>query len=242
MATPGNHPAQPAALQVPRHVAIIMDGNGRWAQRRHLPRLVGHRHGTNNIHPIVETCEELGIAVLTLYAFSTENWGRPEDEVNGLMRIFLEISRRETMALHRKGVRVRQIGSLEGVNSALQQAIGDAHELTKHNTGMVLNIAFNYGGRAEIVRAVREIIGAGYRPDEVTEELISRYLYTADLPDPDLVIRTAGEMRLSNFLLWQAAYAEYYSTEKLWPDFTPDDLREAVGAFSLRKRRYGRLT
>src|SRR5581483_2979612 len=146
MATPGNHPAQPAALQVPRHVAIIMDGNGRWAQRRHLPRLVGHRHGTNNIHPIVETCEELGIAVLTLYAFSTENWGRPEDEVNGLMSIFLEISRRETAALHRKGVQVHQIGSLEGVSAPLKEAIRDAENLTRNNTGLVLNFAFNYGG------------------------------------------------------------------------------------------------
>jgi undecaprenyl diphosphate synthase len=226
---------------VPRHIAIIMDGNGRWAQQRHLPRLVGHRQGTNNIHPIVEACDEMGVAVLTLYAFSTENWGRPEDEVSGLMKIFLEISRRETLALHRKGVHVQQIGSLEGVNPALQQAIQDADELTRHNTGLVLNIAFNYGGRAEIVNAVRAMMAAGVRPEEVTEEALSRYLYTAGLPDPDLVIRTAGEMRLSNFLLWQAAYAEYYSTDKLWPDFTADDLRAAVAAFASRKRKYGRL-
>ena len=234
-------PAQAPRVAVLRHVAIIMDGNGRWAQRRHLPRLLGHRRGTDNIHPIVEACEDLGIEVLTLYAFSTENWGRPEEEVNGLMQIFLEISRRETLALHRKGVQVHQIGSLEGVNPALQQAIRDAAELTRNNSGLRLNIAFNYGGRAEIVRAVRELVAEGVRPEEVTEEAIARHLYTAGLPDPDLVIRTAGEMRLSNFLLWQAAYAEYYATDKLWPDFTPDDLRHAVSAYALRKRKYGRL-
>jgi undecaprenyl diphosphate synthase len=234
-------PAQAPRVAVPRHVAIIMDGNGRWAQRRHLPRLAGHRRGTNNIQPIVEACEDLGIAVLTLYAFSTENWGRPEEEVNGLMQIFLEISRRETLALHRKGVQVRQIGALEGVNPALQQTIRDAVDLTRHNSGLRLNIAFNYGGRAEIVRAVRALVAEGVRPEEVTEEAIARHLYTAGLPDPDLVIRTAGEMRLSNFLLWQAAYAEYYATDKLWPDFTPDDLRDAVSAYALRKRTYGRL-
>ena len=234
-------PAQAPRVAVPRHVAIIMDGNGRWAQRRRLPRLAGHRRGTNNIHPIVEACEDLGIAVLTLYAFSTENWGRPDEEVNGLMQIFLEISRRETLALHRKGVQVHPIGALEGVNPALQQAIRDAADLTRHNCGLRLNIAFNYGGRAEIVRAVRELVAEGVRPEEVTEEAIARHLYTAGLPDPDLVIRTAGEMRLSNFLLWQAAYAEYYATDKLWPDFTPDDLRDAVSAYTLRKRKYGRL-
>ncbi len=226
---------------IPRHVAIIMDGNGRWAQRRHLPRLVGHRQGTNNIHPIVEACEDLGIAVLTLYAFSTENWGRPEDEVNGLMKIFLEIHRRETQALHRKGVHVRHVGSLEGVSPSLQAAIRDAEELTCNNTGLVLNFAFNYGGRAEIVYAVRALIEEGARPEDVTEEAISRRMHTSGLPDPDMVIRTAGEMRLSNFLIWQAAYAEYYFTDKLWPDFRAEDLRNAVDAYSTRKRKYGRL-
>ncbi len=229
----------PAAI--PRHVAIIMDGNGRWAQRRHLPRLVGHRQGTNNIHPIVEACEDLGIAVLTLYAFSTENWGRPEDEVNGLMKIFLEIHRRETQALHRKGVHVRHVGSLEGVSPSLQAAIRDAEELTCNNMGLVLNFAFNYGGRAEIVHAVRALIEEGARPEDVTEETISRHLHTGGLPDPDMVIRTAGEMRLSNFLIWQAAYAEYYFIDKLWPDFKAEDLRKAVEAYSARKRKYGRL-
>jgi len=228
-------------MSIPRHVAIIMDGNGRWAQRRHLPRLVGHRQGTNNIHPIVEACEDLGIAVLTLYAFSTENWGRPEDEVNGLMKIFLEIHRRETLALHRKGVHVRHVGSLDGVSPALQAAIRDAEELTRNNNGLVLNFAFNYGGRAEIVHAVRALVAEGVTPEDVTEEAISRRLHTAGLPDPDLMIRTAGEMRLSNFLIWQAAYAEYYFTDKLWPDFSAGDLRNAVEAYSLRKRKYGKL-
>jgi undecaprenyl diphosphate synthase len=241
MAHPSSLPAPETSGAVPRHIAIVMDGNGRWAQQRHLPRLVGHRHGTNNIHAIVEACEDLGVEVLTLYAFSTENWGRPEDEVNGLMQIFLEISRRETMALHRKGVRVRQIGALEGINLHLQQAIREADELTCNNTGLVLNIAFNYGGRAEIVRAVRAMMAEGLGCDDVTEQAIADRLYTAGLPDPDLVVRTAGEMRLSNFLLWQAAYAEYYFTDKLWPDFGHSDLREAVGAFAARKRRYGRL-
>lgn len=241
MASLSSPTVAPSPAAVPRHVAIIMDGNGRWAQRRHLPRLVGHRHGTNNIHAIVEACEALGIGVLTLYAFSTENWGRPEDEVNGLMKIFLEISRRETLALHRKGVQVHQLGSMEGVASALQQAIRDAEDLTRQNSGVVLNIAFNYGGRAEIVRAVRTLIAEQMPADEVSEQVIAQRLYTAGMPDPDLVIRTAGEMRLSNFLLWQAAYAEYYFTEKLWPDFTADDLREAVGVFASRKRKYGRL-
>jgi len=230
-----------SGMSIPRHVAIIMDGNGRWAQRRHLPRLVGHRQGTNNIHPIVEACEDLGIAVLTLYAFSTENWGRPEDEVNGLMKIFLEIHRRETLALHRKGVHVRHVGSLDGVSSALQDAIRDAEELTRNNKGLVLNFAFNYGGRAEIVHAVRALVAEGAKPEDVTEEAISRRLHTAGLPDPDLMIRTAGEMRLSNFLIWQAAYAEYYFTDKLWPDFSAGDLRNAVEAYSLRKRKYGKL-
>ena len=241
MVSVSNPPAEAAPRAVPQHVAIIMDGNGRWAQRRHLPRLMGHRRGTENIHAIVEACDELGIAVLTLYAFSTENWGRPQDEVTGLMQIFLEISRRETMALHRKGVQVHQIGSLIGVNPALQQAIRDADELTRNNTGLVLNIAFNYGGRAEIVQAVKALMAEGIPPESVTEQAISERLFTAGLPDPDLVIRTAGEMRLSNFLLWQAAYAEYYSTEKLWPDFTADDLRDAVAAFAKRGRRYGKL-
>lgn len=228
-------------LTVPTHIAIIMDGNGRWAQKRHLPRLAGHRQGTNRINSIVEACEEIGVRVLTLYAFSTENWGRPDEEVSGLMRIFLEIHHRETEALHRKGVRVNHIGSMERVSPALEEAIREAERLTGGNGGLTLNFAFNYGGRDDIVHAVRLLMEDGATPEQVTEESLSAHLYTAGLPDPDLVIRTAGEMRLSNFLIWQAAYAEYYAIDTLWPDFTPEDLREAVVAYSGRKRRYGKL-
>jgi undecaprenyl diphosphate synthase len=218
-----------------------MDGNGRWAQTRHLPRLEGHRQGVDNIQRIVPAAIDLGIEQLTLYAFSTENWGRPYDEVSGLMRLFTLISRRETENLHRQGVRVAHIGTLEGVSPPLARAIRDAVALTQHNTKLHLNIAFNYGGRAEIVQAVRDLVAAGVQPGEITEELISRHLYTRGRPDPDLIIRTAGEMRLSNFLLWQAAYSEYYASPKLWPDFGPDDLRAAVEAYAGRKRKYGRL-
>jgi undecaprenyl diphosphate synthase len=230
-----------SAVVVPQHVAIIMDGNGRWAQSRHLPRLEGHNAGADNIHRIVPGAIELGIKVLTLYAFSTENWGRPEAEVNGLMRLFALISRRETETLHRQGVRVLHIGSFEGVNAGLVKAIEDAISLTCQNNRLDLNIAFNYGGRAEIVQAVRALMRAGGTPDDITEDAISSHLYTAGLPDPDLIIRTAGEMRLSNFLLWQAAYSEYYSSPKFWPDFGPEDLSEAVESYSRRKRKYGRL-
>jgi undecaprenyl diphosphate synthase len=218
-----------------------MDGNGRWAQRRHLPRLEGHRQGVDNIHRIVPAAIDLGIKVLTLYAFSTENWGRPYEEVSGLMRLFTLISRRETENLHRQGVQVKHIGSLEGVSVPLARAIEDAVALTSRNARMRLNIAFNYGGRAEIVRAVRTIMEHGVRPEDVTEDLISRYVDTGGSPDPDLIIRTAGEMRLSNFLLWQAAYSEYYASPKLWPDFGPEDLQMAVDSFANRHRKYGRL-
>jgi len=225
----------------PAHVAIIMDGNGRWAKQRQQPRLEGHRQGIDNIHHIVPAAIDLGIQVLTLYAFSTENWGRPQDEVSGLMRLFTLISRRETENLHRQGVQVRHIGSMEGVGTPLARAIEDAVALTARNTKMRLNIAFNYGGRAEIVHAVRALIRLGVPPEEVTEDLISRHLYTDSCPDPDLIVRTAGEMRLSNFLLWQAAYSEYYASPKLWPDFGPEDLRLAVESFASRHRKYGKL-
>jgi len=230
-----------ATSGVPRHVAIIMDGNGRWAQSRHRPRLEGHRQGVDNIQRIVPTAIDLGIEVLTLFAFSTENWGRPTDEVSGLMRLFTLISRRETANLHRQGVRVAHIGSFDGVNKLLAQAIQDAVALTRNNTRLHLNIAFNYGGRDEITRAVRCIVAEGVAPEEVTEGLIDRYLSTAGLPDPDLILRTAGEMRLSNFLIWQAAYSEYYASPKLWPDFGPEDLRKAVESYAGRHRKYGKL-
>jgi undecaprenyl diphosphate synthase len=234
-------PAEPRSRTLPRHVAIIMDGNGRWAQRRHLPRLAGHRAGVRNIHRIVRACVDLGIPTLTVYAFSTENWGRPETEVSGLMQIFADASDRETRNLHQNGVRIRHVGAMENVPLHLQRAINRAVELTRDNTRLTLNFAFNYGARAEIVNAVRQIVADGIPPDEIDESVIARYLYTADLPDPDLVIRTAGEMRLSNFLLWQSAYSEYYSTPTLWPDFGEEDLKAAIQSYSSRHRKFGRL-
>ncbi|HZU12054.1 MAG TPA: isoprenyl transferase [Chloroflexota bacterium] len=231
----------PRAQIVPAHVAIIMDGNGRWAQRRHLPRLAGHRAGVRNIHRIVRACRDLDIPMLTVYAFSTENWGRPAGEVNGLMAIFADASDRETRNLHEAGVRVRHVGSMEGVPVHLQDAIQRAVDLTRHNTRLTLNFAFNYGGRAEIVHAVRRIVADGIPPEQVDEDLLSHYLYTSELPDPDLVIRTAGEMRLSNFLIWQAAYSEYYSTPTLWPDFGEEDLHAAIQSYASRHRKFGKL-
>jgi undecaprenyl diphosphate synthase len=226
---------------VPAHIAIIMDGNGRWAQRRHLPRLAGHRAGVRNIHRIVRACTDLGITMLTVYAFSTENWGRPEDEVSGLMAIFADASERETRNLHRNGVCIQHVGTMEGVNPHLRSAIERAIELTRNNTRLTLNVAFNYGGRAEIVEAVRRIVADGLPVDQITETTLNRYLYTANVPDPDLVIRTAGEMRLSNFLIWQAAYSEYYATPTLWPDFGADDLHTAIQAYGTRHRKFGKL-
>jgi undecaprenyl diphosphate synthase len=225
----------------PRHVAIIMDGNGRWATRRGLPRAEGHAAGTENIRPIIRACPPLGIEYLTLYAFSTENWSRPEEEVQALMRILSDVIERETMELHRNNVRLRHIGRLEGLSDQLRAAIIDAIDLTSQNTGLNVTLAFNYGGRDELVRAVRRLLIDGIPHDAVTEQLLSGYLDTACLPDPDLIIRTAGEQRLSNFLIWQAAYSEYWFTSALWPDFGPDDLKAAVDAYARRRRKFGRV-
>lgn len=230
-----------APLGVPRHVAIIMDGNGRWAQARGLPRLSGHRAGTENIRRIIESCVEFGIEVLTLYAFSTENWRRPNDEVNGLMMILGEVIERETLKLHENGVQLRHIGSLDGLPPGLQKRVCHAVELTRYNSRLVVNVAFNYGGRAELVEAVRRLVADGARSDEINEGVISSYLQTAGLPDPDLIIRTAGELRVSNFLLWQGAYSEFWSTEAYWPDFDQAQLRRAIDDFSRRHRRFGSL-
>jgi len=233
-------PLQPLAT-VPRHVAIIMDGNGRWAARRGLPRLAGHRAGTENIRRIIEGCVELGVQILTLYAFSTENWQRPNDEVSGLMEILGQVIDRETEDLHANGVRLRHIGRLDGLPPHLQERVRYAAELTRHNTRLTVNVAVNYGGRAEIVEAARRLIREGVDPDQLDEELFGSYLYTGGLPDPDVIIRTAGEMRLSNFLLWQAAYAEYWCAPIYWPDFTKEDLMQALGEFSRRERRFGNV-
>jgi len=227
--------------KLPYHVGIIMDGNGRWAQQRGLPRLAGHRAGTENIRRVLTGCVEFGIKMLTIYAFSTENWKRPEEEVKGLMSIFARVIDRELNELHRQGVRLRHVGRLEGISEDLKAKVYHAIELTKNNDRITLNVAFNYGGRAEIVDAVRRIIRDGIPAEEVTEELISRYLYTADCPDPDLIIRTSGEFRTSNFLLWQAAYAEYYVTPTYWPDFDKEELYKALLAYSQRDRRFGQV-
>jgi undecaprenyl diphosphate synthase len=225
-----------------RHIAIIMDGNGRWATKRHLPRLAGHKAGVSALRRVVECASDEHIEMLSVYAFSTENWDRPRIEVDGLMRLFWETIRSDLEKLHRDGVRLRHLGRLRDLSPDIQQAVHDSVELTKNNTRISLNICFNYGGRAELVDAIRHIIADGRRPDMVTEELISSYLYTRDLPDPDLVIRTAGEMRVSNFLLWQSAYSEYYATPTLWPDFGREDLLAALESYCQRQRRFGRLT
>jgi undecaprenyl diphosphate synthase len=230
-----------ALTKIPGHVAIIMDGNGRWAKQRGLPRTEGHRAGTENMRPVLTAAVEFGIKILTVYAFSTENWGRPEDEVNGLMHILESTITRETPELHKNGVRLRHIGSLEGVSAEMQQAIHSAIELTKNNDRITLNVAFNYGGRTEILNAIKRMMQDGILPTQVNEKLFESYLYTAGMPDPDLIIRTAGEMRLSNFLIWQAAYAEYYSTPTFWPDFDKAELYKALVAFSQRQRRFGKL-
>lgn len=225
---------------VPHHIAFIMDGNGRWATSRHLPRSMGHRAGVEALRRVVQLCNDYHVPMLTVYAFSTENWGRPADEVNALMGLLWETIRSDVDRLHREGVRLRHVGRLEGLDQDIQDAIHWMEELTRDNDKLELNVCFNYGGRAEIVDAVRQIIAAKIPPESVTEETISSYLYTRELPDPDLIIRTGGEMRLSNYLIWQAAYAEYYSTATLWPDFGEADLVAALDAYASRKRRFGK--
>src|SRR6059058_5439678 len=233
--------AQPLTEAVPTHVGIIMDGNGRWAKRRGLPRLAGHHAGTENVRPITIACADVGVEVLTIYAFSTENWRRPVDEVHGLMRLLLQRIDKEAAELHRNNVQIRHVGELEGIQPRLAERVRAAVELTRANTGLVLNVAFNYGARQEIARAVRRLLAQGVSADDITEEVIDQHLDTAGLPDLDLVIRTGGEMRLSNFLLWQAAYAEYYSTPICWPDFGREELYQAFAEFGRRARRFGGL-
>ncbi len=227
------------SYNVPAHVAIIMDGNGRWAKRRGLPRQAGHRAGAENLRRIINACVEFKINVLTIYAFSTENWGRPEREIRGLMKIFARVLDQEIDTLHAQGVCLHHLGDLTRIEPNLQEKVRNAIDLTKDNDTLILNVAFNYGGRAEIIHAVKEMLADQISPDSLTEELFSSYLFTKGLPDPDLVIRTSGELRISNFLIWQAAYAEYYPTPAYWPDFGREELYEAVIAFNQRNRRYG---
>jgi undecaprenyl diphosphate synthase len=228
--------------QVPTHVAIIMDGNGRWALSRGLPRLAGHRAGTENLRRIITACVDFGVKYLTIYAFSTENWGRPREEVEGLMRILEDVIDKELDELHKEGVQLRHIGRLERLDPKLQEKVLDAIELTKHNRRLVLNVAFNYGGRDEIVCAIQKMIKDGVRPEDVTDELVTRYLFTAGVPDPDLIIRTSGELRVSNFLIWQSAYSEWFVTPIYWPDFNKEEFRKALDAYAQRDRRFGGLT
>jgi undecaprenyl diphosphate synthase len=224
---------------VPKHVAIIMDGNGRWAKARGLPRAEGHRQGTENLRRIIRACVEFGIEILTIYAFSTENWKRPPLEVRLLMSILETVIQRELRELNDNGVQIRHIGRLDHVPVRLQKEITRACDFTRNNNRLILNVAFNYGGRDEIVHAVRRIIADGIPADQVSEDLINRYMYTGDLPDPDLIIRTSGELRVSNFLIWQGAYSEYYFTPTYWPDFDKDELRKAIDEYNRRTRRFG---
>lgn len=225
--------------KMPQHVAIVMDGNGRWAQSRGHSRQAGHRAGVENIRRVIEAFARYEIPYLTLYAFSTENWSRPKREVNALIRLIGHFIDSELRALDENGVRLCHLGKLDPLSPSLRRRIEDAIERTKNNDRITVNVAFNYGGRQEILNAVRCIIQDGVAPENVNEPLFNSYLYTAGLPEPDLVIRTAGEVRLSNFLLWQSAYAEYYATEVFWPDFGPEEVDRALLAYSRRQRRFG---
>lgn len=235
------HNRYPPLTPLPRHVGMIMDGNGRWAHRRGLPRLAGHRAGVENLHQVLRAAVDFGVPIVTLYAFSSENWQRPEEEVQGLLNILRDSLQKEVGELHKNGVQLRHIGDLTPLSDDLKEQIHAAVDLTRNNDRLIANVAFNYGGRQEIVEAVRQIIRAGIPAEAVTAATIDDYLYTVGIPDVDLIIRTSGEMRISNFLLWQGAYAEYYITPVYWPDFDKDEFYKALKAFSQRDRRYGGL-
>ena len=228
--------------RIPTHVAIIMDGNGRWAISRGLPRLAGHRAGTENLRRIITAWTEFGVKYLSIYAFSTENWGRPREEVEGLMHILEDVIDKELAELNKEGVQLRHIGHLERLDPKLQEKVLEAIELTKNNKRLILNVAFNYGGRDEIVCAIQRILKDGILPEDVNADLVSQYMFTAGVPDPDLIIRTSGELRVSNFLIWQGAYSEWYVTSVYWPDFDKEELQKALDTFSQRDRRYGGLS
>ncbi len=232
--------------RLPRHVAIIMDGNGRWAKRRSLPRVSGHRQGIKSVRDVVETSARIGLQVLTLYAFSVENWKRPQAEINTLMRLLREFLRKEIGTLMKNNIRFSVIGRWQEMPAAVTKDLIWGMEKTRNNTGLLFNIALNYGGRTELVDAFRkisrEIIQNGRNPESITEETISEHLYTSGIPDPDLLIRTSGEVRVSNFLLWQIAYAEIWVTDVLWPDFRKQNLYQAIVDYQKRERRYGGIT
>lgn len=229
-------------LNIPKHLAIIMDGNGRWATRKGLPRFKGHQEGLKTLRKVVELCKDLGIEYLTVYAFSTENFQRPKKEVDFLLGLLKRFLKKEVVDMNKNNVRLKIVGSKKGLSPSILQEIAQGEESTKENDGLILNIAFNYGGRREIVEAVKDIVEAGLDVNTIDEEVFSQYLYTKNEPDPELVIRTSGEFRLSNFLIWQIAYSEIYITDTLWPDFGLEDLKEALRSYSKRNRRYGGLT
>jgi len=226
---------------VPRHVAIIMDGNGRWAKERGLSRVAGHRAGTENLRTIIRASAKLGIEYLTLYAFSTENWSRPKAEISGLMHILSDVIDREMDELNKEGARLLHIGHLDGLPKALQDKVRYAIDLTKDNRRITIVLAFNYGGRDEIIHAIKHMLADQVAPDDVDEALVSKYMFTGDIPDPDLVVRTSGELRTSNFLTWQSVYSEWYFPQVYWPDFNEEELRKAVEEYAKRDRRYGGL-
>lgn len=228
-------------INLPTHVAIILDGNGRWAEQRDLPRLEGHRAGVKNISPVLKYLNQYGIRYVTLYVFSTENWRRPADEVNGIFQILDIIMAKEARALHKIGFKIHHVGRIDGISPKLQKKIKRCLEMTSGNTGLNLGLAFNYGGRAEILDAMRKCVASGVPVDEIDEKSFGQYLYTAGFPEVDLVIRTGGEIRTSNFLIWQAAYAEYYFTSVLWPDFDEAEMEKALRVYSRRQRRFGGL-
>jgi undecaprenyl diphosphate synthase len=224
---------------IPQHIAIIMDGNGRWAEQRGLPRLMGHHAGSKNVHSIITAAIARGIRFLTLYVFSTENWSRPAPEVKGLMKLLSEVISREVEGLHREGVKLRHLGQLANLPTVLQEHIHQAVDLTQINSAITVTIALNYGGRADIVDAMRMIAARGIPPEQIDEDCITAFLGTRGLPDPDLLIRTGGEQRLSNFLIWQSAYSELWTTSALWPDFNVEHLDQALDDYARRKRRFG---
>lgn len=230
---------KPVFEKVPGHIAIIMDGNGRWARARGLPHIEGHRAGTENLRRVIKACVEFGVQYLTIYAFSTENWIRPKDEIQGLMQILENVIDRELDELDKEGVQLRHIGRIDGLGATLQKKVEHAIERTKNNKRLVLCIAWNYGGRDEIVHAVKQLIEEKVPLEQITEDLISQHLFTKGIPDPDLVVRTSGEYRVSNFLIWQSSYSEWYFTPTLWPDFDREEMRKAIEEYSKRERRFG---
>ena len=244
--SPADSTAAPVVAKqtTPRHIAIIMDGNGRWAQKRHQPRIMGHRAGVEAVRGVVEACAQSGVEVLTLFAFSSENWRRPKKEVSLLMELFMTALGREVKRLHKNNVRLRVIGDVQGFSQSLQKRIADAHALTQENSGLTLVIAANYGGRWDVTQAAkclaRRVQAGELTVDEITPEHMAKYVSLADLPEPDLFIRTGGESRISNFMLWQLAYTEFYFSDILWPDFNADELNAAIVSFASRQRRFGR--